>query len=85
VICRANLRVEEEFPSVFIWPVFRKGVFGLLVVFDPIDKLFECTVFADEFKGCIWTNFGNRIEVIAAKEDAEINELLSISEFRTAA
>jgi hypothetical protein len=49
VISRANVGVEEEFSSVSERPVFWKGVSGLLVVFDPLDKLLECAMLADEF------------------------------------
>lgn len=47
VVGRSNVGVEEEFASVGVGPVFRKCVFGFLVVLDPFDEVFECAVFAN--------------------------------------
>jgi hypothetical protein len=47
----------------------------LRVLLDRFDQFFERSVLADELQGRRGSDFGNGIEVIAAEEDAQVDEL----------
>lgn len=76
---RTDIRVEEEFACISVWPVFGDDEFGFLVVFCVLNKGFEGFVFSDESKGGLGTDFWNRVEVVAAKENTEVDKLEIIS------
>lgn len=69
-----DVRIEEELPRVFVRPVFGDCEFGL-AGFDGGDEVFERFVFADELEGGVGADFGDGVEVVAAEEDAEVDEL----------
>ncbi len=72
-----NIWVEEELARVNVWPVFRDGELGF-AGFDSLDEFFERAIFADQFEGGGGADFGDRVEVVAAEEDAEVNELENV-------
>ena len=45
------------------------------------DDGFEGAVVADEFEGGVGADFGDRVDVVAAEEDAEVDELEDVSDF----
>lgn len=65
VICGTDVRVEKEVAGILVWPVFWDCEFGLAGFYSR-DEGLEIAVFTDEFEGCVGTNFGNGVEVIAA-------------------
>ena len=75
VVCRPDVWVEEKLARVGIRPVFRDSIFVLIIVVYPLNNLFEGSVFTNQFKGRVGADLCDGVEVIAAKEDAEINEL----------
>jgi len=46
-----------------------------LSCFDSFNELLECIIFPDQFQGGVGTDFWDRVEVIAAEEDTEVDEL----------
>jgi hypothetical protein len=78
VVGRFHVGLEEEEARVSVGPVVWDGEF-LLVGFDVGDDAFEVLVVADEFEGGGGANAFDGVEVVAAEEDAEVDELGSIS------
>jgi hypothetical protein len=78
VIRWSDVRVEEELAGISEGPVFWEGVFRFLVVLDPLDELLESAMLADELEGSVRTYFGDGVEVIAAKKDTKIDELVLV-------
>ncbi len=70
-----HVGLEEEVTGFFIWPVVGDGVFLLWVFLDEVHDGFEGAVVADQFQGSVGANFRDGIDVVAAKEDAEVDEL----------
>ena len=70
VICLANVGLKEESARVLIWPVLRDRVLLFRVLFDRLDNLLKSPVLTDQFQCCRGSNLGNRVEVIAAEENA---------------
>lgn len=75
VVRRPDVWVEEELPRVGVRPVFRDGIFVLIIVVYPLNNLFEGSVFTDQFKGGVGADLWDGVEVITAKKDAEIDKL----------
>jgi len=74
MVGRTDIGGEEQFAGFFVGPVFGNGELSL-VFFDSFNECFESAVFTDEFEGSVRTDFRDGIEVIAAKENTEINKL----------
>jgi hypothetical protein len=70
----ADVGFEEELASVGEGPVFGEGEF-FLVGLDVCDDTFEGFVVADEFEGGGGADALDGVEVVAAEEDAEVDEL----------
>ena len=70
-----DVRVEEELAGFGEGPVVGDGVAVLGVGFDVGDDLFKCAMFADELEGGVRADFGDWVDVVAAKEDAEVDKL----------
>jgi hypothetical protein len=70
----ADVRLEEEEASVSEGPVVGNGEL-LLVVLDVSNHAFEVLVVADQFEGGGGADALDGVEVVAAEEDAEIDEL----------
>lgn len=77
VVSGPDVRLEEQVACVEIWPVVGEGKFALLVIRDELDDLLEAAVLANEFQSSIWADLGNRVEVVAAEEDAEVDKLVA--------
>jgi len=74
VIGWSDIGVEEELAGVGVRPVFGDGKLSLTGL-AGFNEFFEGAVFADELEGCGWADFGYWVKVIAAKENAEVDEL----------
>lgn len=70
----ADVGLEEKLAGVGEGPVFGEGEF-LLVGLDVCDDAFEGFVVADEFEGGGGADAFDGVEVVAAEEDAEVDEL----------
>lgn len=70
MISGANIRIEEKLARVGERPVFWDCVLGFWVLFGGLNEGFEGLVFADELKCRVWSDFRNRVEVIAAEKNA---------------
>jgi hypothetical protein len=70
----AHVGLEEEEAGVGEGPVFGKGEF-VLAGLDVCDYAFEVIVVADEFEGGGGADALDGVEVIAAEEDTEVDEL----------
>ena len=70
----ADVGFEEELAGVGEGPVFGEGEL-LLVGLDVCDDAFEGFVVADELEGGGGADAFDGVEVVAAEEDAEIDEL----------
>lgn len=79
VVGLSDVGLEEQFPRLFVWPVVWDCIFLFGVFLDEVDDTFECVVVTDEFEGSIRANFRDRINIVAAQEDAEVDELDSVS------
>lgn len=71
----ADVGVEEEFAGFGEGPVVWEGVFLLGIGFDVVDDFFESAEFADEFEGGVRADLWDWVDVVAAEEDAEVDEL----------
>jgi hypothetical protein len=74
----AHIWLEEEETCVGEWPVVGNGEL-LLTGLEVLDYAFEVLVVADEFYGRRGADALDRVEVVAAEEDAEVDELDVIS------
>ena len=76
VISRSDVWLEEEQARIGEWPVVRnRELFGGLGL-DVFDDAFEVIVLADELQSGAGADALDGIEVVAAEEDTEVNELL---------
>lgn len=75
IIRRSYVWLEEQISCVLIWPVFRNLIplFGIFL--DEFDNFLERAMFTNELQSCIRTDFGDRIKIITAEKDAQIDEL----------
>jgi hypothetical protein len=75
VIGRSDVWLEEEQARIGEWPVVRDsellGGLGL----DVFDDAFEVIVLTDELQSGAGADAFDGIEVVAAKEDTEVDEL----------
>lgn len=71
----ADVGGEEEVACVLEWPVLWDLVFALGVVLDECDDLLQRSVVTDQFQRCAGSDFRDRVEIVAAEEDAEVDEL----------
>ena len=78
----ADVRLEEQEPGVLVGPVVRDGVFLLGVFLDVFDDVLEGAVFFDEVEGGGGADLGDGVDVVAAEEDAEVDELERNVSFR---
>ena len=76
VVRRAHVRVEEELSRVAVGPVGGDGVALFRVGGDVRDDVFERAVVADQFESRLGADFGDRVDVVAAEKDAEVDELV---------
>lgn len=67
--------MEKELARVLIGPVVGDGVAFLGVFLDEGYDAFEAAVVSDHFEGAVGSDFGDGVDVVASKEDAEIDEL----------
>lgn len=74
----ADIWFEEQDASVGEGPVVGDGEF-LLVGLDVGDYAFEVFVVADELESSGGADALDGVEVVAAKEDAEVDELVDVS------
>jgi hypothetical protein len=74
MISGADVGVEEELSSIGIGPVFWNLELSLSCL-DSLDEFLKSTVFTDEFQCGMGADLGNGVEVIAAEEDTEVDEL----------
>lgn len=74
VVGRPHIGVEEEVARVGVGPVFGEHQLGFPSL-DGLDDLLQRAVFADQLQGRMWADFWNRVEVVAAQEDAEVGKL----------
>lgn len=58
-----------------VGPVFRDTVAFLGVAFDVRHNPFKGAIIADELEGGVRADLGDGVDVIAAKQDTEVNEL----------
>lgn len=77
VVCRADIRLEEQCTRILEGPVIGQRVLG--VILDVFNDLLKGAVLSNQFQGCAGTNLGDRVEVIATEKNAEIDELSFIS------
>lgn len=68
--------MEEQLAGVLVGPVVGDDVAFLGVFLDEGDDVFEAAVVADHFEGAVRADFGDRVDVVASEEDAEVNELV---------
>lgn len=71
----AHVRVEEEFARILVGPVRGDGVAFFGVVLDVGHYSFESAVVANQFQGALGPDFGDGVDVVAAEQDAEVDEL----------
>lgn len=67
-----DLGVDEQIARLFEWPILRHRV---LVLVDLFDHRFDVFVVADEIVRAFRTDAANRVAVVAAHENTQINEL----------
>jgi hypothetical protein len=67
--------VEEELPRVLVRPVLRQGVLLLGVLLDRLDNLFQSAVFSDQLQRSRRPDLGDRVEIVAAEQNAEVDKL----------
>jgi len=70
---RADVGLQEESAGVGVGPVGGEGVFAAL--FEGFDDFLEGLVFADEPEGGAGADAFDGVDVVAAEEDAEVDEL----------
>jgi hypothetical protein len=73
IVCGSNIGCEEEGACVGERPVFRDGVFGGGL--EGLVDFLERAVLADESQGGGGTDAFDGVDVVAAEEDAEVDEL----------
>tara|TARA_R110002003_G_scaffold104_43_gene8582 strand:- start:188 stop:880 length:693 start_codon:yes stop_codon:yes gene_type:complete len=75
----AHVGLEEEETGVGEGPIFGECELLLVLGLDVGDHAFEVVVVADEFESGGGANALDGIEVVAAEEDAEVNELVAVT------
>lgn len=75
VLWWSHVWVEKQLSRVLVGPVVRDGVAFLRVFLDERYDVLEAAVVADHFEGAVRSDFRDGVDVVASKEDAEINEL----------
>jgi hypothetical protein len=76
VIGRSYVRLEEEEARIGERPVVRDGKLLGGLRLDVFDDAFQVVVLTDEFKGCAGADAFDGIEIVAAEEDTEVDELV---------
>lgn len=72
-----HIWIEEELSRILVGPVIGNGISFLLILFYMGDNCLQVSIFPNELKSAMRSYFGDRIEVVAAKENAEVDELFS--------
>jgi hypothetical protein len=75
VIGGSHIWLEEEQTRIGEWPVVGDGELLGRLRFDVFNDAFKVIVLANEFESSAGANAFDRIEVIAAEEDTEVDEL----------
>lgn len=75
IVGRSDIRLEKKIACVGVRPVFGQSVFAFLVVLDELNNLLQAAMLADELQGGVRADFGDRIEVVAAEKDAQVDKL----------
>ena len=74
-----DIRVDEKLSRVLIGPIFRNSVALLGIIFNMLNNFLEGAVVLDQVVGSGWADLGNLVEIVAAKENAEVDKLLCVS------
>lgn len=76
MVCLTDIWVEEQLSSIFVRPILRNDVFLLRVFLDESYDFLEAAMVTNELERRVWADLRDWIDVITAKEDAEIDELV---------
>ena len=68
-------------PRVLVRPILRNLISLLGVILEVLDHTFQVAKLSNQLECSIGTDLGNRIEIVAAKQDAEVDELDAISSY----
>lgn len=72
----SDIGLEEEVAGILVGPVFGKGVLALFVALNELDDLLQAAMLANELQRGVRTDLWNGVEVVAAEQDAEVDELV---------
>lgn len=75
MVSGANVRSEEEIACILVRPIGGDDILVFRVGFDMGDNSFKRAMVTNEFESGIGADFWDGVEIIAAEENTQINEL----------
>ena len=67
--------MKEQFSGVLEWPILGNLILVLCVILYRLNDLFECAMLSNELESRVGANLGDWIKIVAAEQNAEIDEL----------
>ena len=80
VVASQGVRIQEYLTCFFVRPILRNRILGCV---DVLQNFFEGMILLNEGDRPMWTDALDRFTIVAAKENAKINELNALVSTRT--